>query len=171
MYVSTVTSSTKQYLATSYRHSVSIDIVATLYPFSRLLCLYHLYRQNVIGRHEINIHSIISAILKWYDTVSEGINYYMFLRKLLNIVTFSYTIQYTELFNSSWVKYTCIHVRLKMDQDHPSFKYMYSVLLRLTTCGLFRNQPKHYVYSYMYKRAQTDFRLLKGAVTSHLWKS
>lgn len=153
MYVSTVTSSTKQYLATSYRHSVSIDIVATLYPFSRLLCLYHLYRQNVIGRHEINIHSIISAILKWYDTVSEAINYYMFLRKLLNIVTFSYTIQYTELFNSSWVKYTCIHVRLKMDQDHPSFKYMYSVLLRLTTCGLFRNQPKHYVYSYMYKRA------------------
>lgn len=129
MYVSTVTSSTKQYLATSYRHSVSIDIVATLYPFSRLLCLYHLYRQNVIGRHEINIHSIISAILKWYDTVSEAINYYMFLRKLLNIVTLSYTIQYTELFNSSWVKYTCIHVRLKMDQDHPSFKYMYSVLI------------------------------------------
>lgn len=98
-------------------------------------------------------------------------------KKIAKYLTFSYTIQYTELFNSSWVKYTCIHVRLKMDQDHPSFKYMYSVLiklhvlLRLTTCGLFRNQPKHYVYSYMYKRAQTDFRLLKGAVTFHLWKS
>lgn len=156
MYVSTVTSSTKQYLATSYRHSVSIDIVATLYPFSRLLCLYHLYRQNVIGRHEINIHSIISAILKWYDTVSEAINYYMFLRKLLNIVTFSYTIQYTELFNSSWVKYTCTSQngpRPSLIQIHVQCTYKLHVPLRLTTCGLFRNQPKHYVYSYMYKRA------------------
>lgn len=83
----------------------------------------------------------------------------MFLRKLLNIVTFSYTIQYTELFNSSWVKYTCIHVRLKLDQDQPIIQihvqctYKLHVPLRLTTCGLFRNQPKHYVYSYMYKRA------------------
>lgn len=50
-------------------------------------------------------------------------------KKIAKYLTFSYTIQYTELFNSSWVKYTCIHVRLKMDQDHPSFKYMYSVLI------------------------------------------
>lgn len=98
----------------------------------------------------------------------------MFLRKLLNIVTFSYTIQYTELFNSSWVKYTCTSQngpRPSLIQIHVQCTYKLHVPLRLTTCGLFRNQPKHYVYSYMYKRAQTDFRLLKGAVTFHLWKS
>lgn len=95
-------------------------------------------------------------------------------KKIAKYLTFSYTIQYTELFNSSWVKYTCTSQngpRPSLIQIHVQCTYKLHVSLKLTTCGLFRNQPKHYLYSYMYKRAQTDFRLLKGAVTFHLWKS
>lgn len=47
--------------------------------------------------------------------VFEGINYYMFLRKLLNIVIFFYIIEYIEFFNLLWVKYICIYVCFKMD--------------------------------------------------------
>lgn len=41
--LTSLTSSTSQYLGTSYRY--------------RVLCQYHRYRHNIIKKHEINIHS------------------------------------------------------------------------------------------------------------------
>lgn len=154
-----------------YRHRGNI---VPIFPFTLLIssispkCYrrtwnqYPLYHQCYLKmiRYGIWSHKLLyvfKKIAKYCDIVL----YYTVYRALQFIVGKVYM-------------YTCTSQngpRPSLIQIHVQCTYKLHVPLRLTTCGLFRNQPKHYVYSYMYKRAQTDFRLLKGAVTSHLWKS